>query len=81
MFLKATGWDFEQGEYYRASEVIDFIKHGVDELENYPENYIQYNALNGWGTVETALRVLRSLWECIQEQAEEIPMDCLWVRW
>lgn len=32
MFRKATGWDFTQGEWYKVSEVLPLIEHGIHEL-------------------------------------------------
>ncbi len=39
-----------------CKDVIPAIEKGYFELTNYPEKYIQYEAPNGWGTVETTAR-------------------------
>nr|DAM55799.1 MAG TPA: hypothetical protein [Caudoviricetes sp.] len=44
-------------------------------------DYKQYEPENGWGTVASAVAVLENLRDCIYEQAEEIPLDCLYVAW
>lgn len=36
---------------------------------------------NGWGGIASAKRALESLRDCIYEQAEDIPIECLWVAW
>ena len=32
MFRACTGWNFEQGEWYKVSEVLPLIQHGISEL-------------------------------------------------
>lgn len=81
MFRACMGWDFEQGEYYPASFVIEKIKHGITELITKPEEYHKYDPPNGWGTLEGALKSLQSAYECIYECAEEYPIECLYFRW
>ena len=81
MFRACTGWDFSQSEYYKCSDVIMKIERGIRELRFNTNQYVQYEAKNGWGTVPTAIRTLECLRDCIYEQAEDIPIDCLYVRW
>jgi len=87
MFRKCTGWDFEQGEYYKVSDVLPLIQHGINELKFNEKEYRKYNAENGWGNTHDALRVLQSLEECIRKNVtgdwawQEIPADLLYVQW
>lgn len=89
MFRACTGWDFEQGEWYRVSEVWPKIEHGITELRMHPGKYRKYNASNGWGDTSSALEALESLSKCISENVGEayqykwqsIPAEHLWVRW
>ncbi|MBR7150431.1 MAG: hypothetical protein IKD01_05405 [Oscillospiraceae bacterium] len=88
MFRACTGWDFEQGVWYKVSEVLPLIQHGISELEWHEPKYRKYNAPNGWGTTGSALEALRSLEACIRENApessitwNEIPLDLMYVRW
>lgn len=81
MFRACTGWDYNQGEYYRCSEVIEKIEHGIMELRTKPTKYKTLEPSNGWGTLEDAIRVLESLRTYIYERAEDVPIDCLWVAW
>lgn len=81
MFRACMEWDYKQGEWYKCSEVIEKIDHGIRELTLHEDEYIQYNADNGWGTTETALRDLKSLRDCIYETAELVPIEHLYMRW
>lgn len=81
MFRASTGWDFKQSEWYPCVEVFDNITRGIQELTDQPDKYRQYEPDNGWGTIEQAIRDLKSLKNCICEQAEEIPLEHLYVAW
>lgn len=61
------------------ADILDNIKRGISELEQYPEKYVQYEPENRWGTVSDALEVLKSLKECILEQ--DIDTKYLYMRW
>ena len=87
MFREATGWDFEQGKWYKCEEVLPKIQHGISELKFKRSQYERYNAENGWGTTESALSALESLEECIKQTCVEgdgytdVPLSHLWVKW
>lgn len=81
MFRACTGWNYKQGGYYKCSDVIGNIEKGVKELRANKAQYKQYEPENGWGTVASAVVALENLRNCIYEQAEEIPLDCLYVAW
>lgn len=87
MFRKCTGWDFSQGKWYNVAEVLPLIQHGINELKFNPGEYRQYNAPNGWGTVESALEALQSLEDGIRRMTvsdgwtEVIPPEFLYVKW
>ncbi len=81
MFVACMDWDYKQGQWYRCDKVIDRIEKGILELKIHRDNYIQYNPSNGWGNVNSALRALESLRSCIYEQAEDIPIQYLWMAW
>ena len=83
MFTACTGWDFEQSKYYNAEKVEPLILHGIRELVIHEDDSRQYDAPNGWGTTETALKDLMSLYKCIHETSEErdVPLNELWVSW
>lgn len=81
MFRACTGWDFEQGKYYKCSEVIENINRGIIELRKDRWKYSVLEPDNHFGTVDDAIRTLESLYRCICENAEEIPMEFLYVAW
>ena len=81
MFRACMDWNYTQSEYYPCSEVITNIERGIRELRTNKSAYIKYNPSNGWGDISSALRSLESLRECIYEQAEEIPIEHLWMAW
>lgn len=82
MFRAATGWNFEQGKWYRCEDVINNIQQGIDELRIRQSKYKTLEPKNGWGTIQGARECLESMRDCIYEQAEEyIPIEHLWVRW
>ena len=81
MFRACTGWDYEQGEYYRCSDVIGKIEHGIQELRTRPSAYKDLEPSNGWGTLDGEIRVLESMRSYIYECAEDIPIEHLWIAW
>lgn len=88
MFRKCTGWNYEQGKWYKVSDVLPLIQHGIQELSYHPSVYKKYNAPNGWGTLESALEALKSMEKCIRDNSEdasitwnEIPLDLMYIRW
>ena len=56
-----------------CSEVVPKIEHGLHELENNRMEYIQYEAKNGWGTVETTKRFFRDILQAWRELQEDEP--------
>lgn len=81
MFRACMDWDYTQSEFYPCSEAIVKVERGIRELWINKSAYIKYNPSNGWGDISSALRTLESLRECIYEQAEEIPIEFLWMAW
>jgi hypothetical protein len=81
MFRACMEWHYKQGKYYRCDEVLPKINHGIQELCTKRDEYTVYNPPNGWGDIESAKEALRSLRKCIGEQAEEIPLECLYMCW
>lgn len=91
MFRECMNWNYSQSEqdengkwntvYYRCSDVIQNIENGIRELHTNRNKYIKLEPENHWGSVGSAITALESLRDCIYEQAEEIPMDCLYMSW
>lgn len=89
MFAACMGWDYDQGEWYKVSDVYEKIKRGVYELTFNERAYRKHNPDNGWGDTESALKALKSLLDCI-DQIEDpdswegwntIPKEYLYMRW
>jgi len=84
MFVACMDWDYNQDQWYPATEVLEHIRHGIRELEDNREAYVQYNPSNGWGTLDGALRCLRN-WE--QELTDYYgklyawDIENVWFRW
>lgn len=81
MFRACMGWNFKQGVYYKCDFAIDRIERGIKNLKRNRAEYEKYNPSNGWGTIDSAIEDLESLRTCIYEQAENIPLKCLYMCW
>lgn len=89
MFRACTGWDYEQGEYYKVSEVYSKIERGIYELTFNKDKYLTLNPKNGWGNTQSALVALKSLKECIDnlENSDSwsggntVPKEYMYVAW
>ena len=65
---KSSGWDIKNEDNNGTAEQIGLlIEKGMHELETNPKAYRQYEAPNGWGTVEGTLRFFKHLYEVCQE--------------
>lgn len=65
MIRVSTGlpWNNEENNGL-CSEVIPKIRNGLRELISRSDYYRQYNAPNGWGTVESTIRFFREILQC-----------------
>lgn len=89
MFRKCMGWDFEQGEFYRVSDIYQNIVRGIINLTEHEKEFEKYNSPNGWGTTVSALNALKSLKKCIDDIEDPngwggwntFPKSLLYVAW
>ena len=85
MFCECMAWDYEQGKWYKVSEVLPKIERGVHELAFNGKKYVKYNPKNGWGSRQSALQCLESLLQCFAgfgpASREPIPFEHLYMRW
>lgn len=86
MLRKCTGWDFKQSEWYKLTDVIPKIEHGIHELRFNEKEYEQYDAPNGWGTTQTALHALESILEWATDTFNrgwnaDIPLEDIYICW
>ena len=97
MFVACMGWDYSQSEqdadgnwhpaYYPMEEVVPKLWRGLWELQRNPGMYRQYEPKNGWGTLNGALKCIRSWlyeldskdnWDAV---TNHWPIEALWWRW
>lgn len=76
MIRKSTGLEWKNCENNGLCvDVMPYIAHGMAELMKYPEKYKQYEAKNGWGTVEGTIGFFSWLlndWTKFQEEYPEL---------
>ena len=87
MFVKCMDWDYSQGEWYPMNEVLPKVERGINELKYHQSKYLKYEPDNGWGTIGSALESLQSIYKWFDlndwERGwdEEIPLECIYMRW
>lgn len=85
MFRACMDWDYEQGVWYKVSDILPKVERGVHELRFHSKEYDKYNKSNGLGFRQDALKVLESLLECFVKYGPEnrisIPFEHLYMRW
>ena len=96
MFVACMDWDYSQSEegedgeyhtvYYPCDFVLEKVNQGITELICHRKEYLQYNPENGWGDLDGALEVLKSLRKCIEDTTnpiweDSIPLNCLYMSW
>lgn len=81
LFRACMDWNFKSSEYYRCDYVMGRIDKGIKEIAYNSDEYTELLPSNGWGTMSSALNSLDSIRECILEQSEDIPLECMYMRW
>lgn len=81
LFRSCMSWNFNSSEYYRCNRVIEHLDRGIKELRYKPYDYAGLIPENSWYEMPNALNVLDSIRDCILEQAEDIPLDCMYMNW
>lgn len=81
LFRSCMDWNFKLEEYYRCDFVLERVEKGIAELLDNSDKYKELLANNGWGKMSNASEILRSIRDCILEQAEDIPLECMYMRW
>lgn len=62
MIVKSTGLEWNNcANNGLCKDIIPHIEKGWGELNRYPEKYKQYEAKNGWGTVESTKRFFETI--------------------
>ena len=81
LFRACMNWQFKNSEYYRCDNVMEYVEKGIKELECNPLKYTELLPSNGWGKMSDAIETLNSIRECILEENEDIPLECMYMRW
>lgn len=91
LFRACMDWDYSQSEkdnngeyhtcYYPCDFVIERVERGLRELRTDRLKYEHLQPENGFGTIDSAILCLESVRECIYEQAEDIPLNCMYMSW
>lgn len=76
-------WHNEANNGY-CKDVIPHIAKGLGELLSNPQKYKQYEASNGWGTVEGTIRFFRLIletweWFCKWEDEALVNVTTFWI--
>ena len=85
MFRACMDWNYEQGEFYKVSDIFPHIKRGIMELTRNKNDYVKYNSPNGRGDTKDALDCLVSISAWItgfqEDYGEIIPLNCVYMAW
>ena len=52
-------WRPSESGFETAEDIAPLLEKGIKDMEAYPEQYVKYNAKNGWGTYEHFLPWLK----------------------
>lgn len=68
LIAKSSGWEIKNMDNNgTAEEIGKMIEMGIKNLTKNPEKYRQYEAENGWGTIEGTLNFYRNLLEACKK--------------
>ena len=89
IFVKSMEWDYHQSEWYKISDILPKVQHGITELTLHPEKYKPLEPSNGWGTINSAIKCLKSIinyfgdnWDGLGGSWNaDIPIDCIYMSW
>lgn len=84
LILQSSGWAIKNEA--SNGDVLSWLKlisKGIQELQNAPEKYRQYESPNGWGTVNGTLNFYRNCYdnamEWLRYNEELLPYAVIWV--
>lgn len=74
MIVKSTGLEWKnEDDNGLVKDIIPSIYKGMYELTNFPNKYKEYEAENGWGTIESTIKFFRTIiddWEAFKSHYE-----------
>lgn len=90
VFVKAMGWEYQQGEWYPITEVLPKVQRGITELTMHPGKYRSLEPDNGWGKIGWAIDCLQSIVDYFKPESwgglagswnADIPIEAIYMRW
>lgn len=88
IFAKSMNWDYQQGKWYKVVDVLPKIQNGITELTLYPKKYKRLEPDNGWGTIESAIKCMRSIVDYFSgydgiggSWNADLPIECIYMCW
>lgn len=90
IFVASMDWDYHQGEWYKVTEILPKIQHGITELTLHPGKYRELEPDSGWGTIDSAINCLQSIvnyfkpgcWGGLDGSWNaDVPIDCIYMCW
>lgn len=81
LFRSCMDWNFKSEEYYRCDYAVERLNKGIKELMYCPKENLKLNPTLSMGSVASSLDILGSVRECILKQAENIPLECMYMKW
>ena len=86
IFRKSMGLDFSTSEWYKVTDIVPYLEHGIHELQFNRAAYVDLEPDNGWGGIQSSLRSLQSILKWITEDREgtwnaDVPLECIYMTW
>ncbi len=69
-------WHPEEIPGLKARDMIAPLNAAIQELTTNPDKYRQYEASNGWGTINNFLPWLKEVRNACEEYPESVPRAC-----
>lgn len=85
IIVRSTGLEWKNEENNGlCSEIMPYIEKGLIELATYPEKYKEFEAPNGWGTVNGTKRFFARILEawnkfCEWNELELVAVTTFWI--
>lgn len=84
LIRESTGLEWKNEENNGLCvNVIPYIQRGYNELLRFPNKYKQWEATNGWGTVDGTIRFFKRILDCWEdfciENIELIEVATFWI--
>ena len=90
VFVASMDWDYHQSEWYKITDVLPKIQHGITELTLHPGKYRELEPDSGWGTIDSAINCLQSIVNYFKPGScdglagswnADVPIDCIYMCW